>query len=121
MPMDQASWGGMKLLHLILGTMGAGVSLVFLPQFSNIALARTMFAGIFCATIVTPLLVALYARYVGDPLPGVENVLAAILGILGVYLIPGAQALASTFRDDPRGFIARLRGRGGPPRAGGQP
>jgi len=117
MPIDQASWGGMKLLHLILGTMGAGVSLFFLPQFSTLALGRTVFAGVCCAVVGTPFLVALYSKYMGEPLQGAENVLAALLGVLGVYLIPGAQALGRKWRDNPWGFIDRIRGRG----PGGQP
>jgi hypothetical protein len=114
-----ASWGGMKLLHLILGTMGAGASLFFLPQFSGLALGRTVTCGILCALVGTPLLKALFVRYLGEPIEGAENVVAVVLGVGGVYIIPGAQKAWTAFREDPFAIVDRLRGKGG--NNGGQP
>jgi hypothetical protein len=42
---EAATWGGMKLLHLILGMFGAGASLFFLPQFTLKWLGATVCAG----------------------------------------------------------------------------
>ena len=111
-PVAEASWGGMKLLHLILGTMGAGASLFFLPQLSGMALGRTVASGILCSLVGTPFLMAIYAKYMGDPIAGGENVLAAALGVGGVYLIPGLQTIWIRVRDNPWGVVDWLRGRG---------
>lgn len=126
----QATWGGMKLLHLILGTMGAGASLFFLPQFTGKALGATVTCGIICATVGTPVLAWIFGEYVSKTaaaqLPGpVENLLAMALGIAGVYIIPGIQRASNSFKTNPFGVLDWLRGRAAPPGAsedrGGQP
>lgn len=111
------TWGGMKLMHLILGTAGAGVSLFFLPQFTGVALGRTVASGVLCAFVGTPLAMAAYARYVGEPLAGAENVLAAALGVFGVYIIPSVMTLGARFKANPGAFLDNLRGK---PPGGGQ-
>jgi hypothetical protein len=124
----EASWAGIKLVHLILGTMGAGASLFFLPQFTGMALGRVVTCGILCAGVGTPFLsglgTALMAKYLGitGTIAGGENVLAAALGVGGVHIIPFLQWAFTSFRENPWGFIDRLRGRQAPPGPpGGQP
>lgn len=119
-PIAEVSWYGMKLAHLIIGTAAAGASLFFLPQFTGIALGRTVVCGMFCATVGTPLLAALLSalsvKYLGSPVPGAEPVLAAALGVGGVYIIPMGQRGWEALRNDPWGslgrVIDRIRGRG---------
>jgi hypothetical protein len=124
------AWGGMKLLHLIIGTAAAGVSLFFLPQFSGKTLGATVSCGILCALVGTPIgwfiLNALSKKYLDLPLPGGgENALAAVLGVAGVYLIPGVQRGAAAFRANPLGIVDWFRGRAAAPLPpedkGGQP
>lgn len=123
----QAGFAGMKLVHLILGTMGAGASLLFLPQFSGLVLGRTVFCGILAAVVGTPiatrLLEALYGRVVGDnvSLSGLDNIVAVALGVGGVYIIPAIQRLWQEGGSNPKGFFDRLRGKPPEPPAGGQP
>lgn len=122
----EASWGGMKLLHLILGAAGAGASLFFLPQFNGKWLGATVTCGIVCAVSGTPAVAWAFAEYLAKALPGpVENLLALALGVGGVHIIPTLQGVADAVRRNPFGFIDWLRGRGGPPTPpgdkGGQP
>lgn len=125
----EASWAGMKLLHLILGTAGAGASLFFLPQFNGRSLAATVVCGVLCAVVGTPLVVwlatAALNKYFapGSILPGsAENALAVSMGVAGVYIIPAIQNAATAFRADPWGMVARFFGRTPPPPPpGGQP
>lgn len=120
-----ASWGGMKLLHLILGTMGAGTSLFFLPQFTGRTLSATVVCGVVCAVVGTPFVVWMSAAYLGKSVAEpAENLLAMALGVAGVYLIPGVQRAAESFRTNPFGVLDWVRGRGAAPGAGdkgGQP
>lgn len=116
--LDGLDFGGLRLLHLVLGMMGAGASLWFLPQFTVKLLGATVTCGVFCATVGTPFLSWAFAAYYKAPLPGpAENVLAFALGVVGVYLIPVALAGAAAFRQNPWGFVAWIRGgaRGAPP------
>src|SRR6185369_8437334 len=65
----ELTWGGMKLLHLIMGAMGAGMSLWFLPQFTGRWLGATVTCGIGCAAVLTPLVAFTFQRYFGEPMP----------------------------------------------------
>lgn len=113
-----ASWGGMKLLHLILGTMGAGASLFFLPQFNGKSLGATVTCGILCAVVGTPVAAWAYAEYLTSakvlPVP-VENLLSMALGVAGVYIIPGVQRLSASFKANPLGFVDWILRRGAAP------
>lgn len=114
-----ATWGGMKLLHIILGTMGAGASLFFLPQFNGKALGATVTCGIACAVVGTPALSWIYTEHwsatkAALPVP-VDNLLAMALGVAGVYIIPAFQGLSAAFKRNPLGFVDWLRGRGAAP------
>jgi hypothetical protein len=126
----EMAWGGMKLIHLIIGTAAAGVSLFTLPQFSGKALGATVSCGILCALVGTPLgwaiLNAIATKYLAMTLPEAgENALAAALGVAGVYIIPGLQRGAAAFKVNPMVIFDWLRGRGAPPsppdEKGGQP
>lgn len=121
-PLSEAAFGGMKLMHLIVGTAAAGVSLWFLPKFETKSLGATITSGMFCSLVFTPLSVWAYSAYFGTEaravaVPGpVENVLAAAFGIGGVYIVPGIAWAWRSVRDNPWGFFAWVRGGGrGPP------
>jgi predicted Na+-dependent transporter len=118
--LENASWGGMKLLHIIMGTMGAGMSLWFLPQFTGRWLGATVTCGIGCAAVLTPLAAWAFQYYFKIPMPGpAENAAALAIGVGGVYIIPGFQKAVEGFRSNPMGFLDWLRGKGPPD--GGKP
>jgi hypothetical protein len=104
----EATWGGMKLLHLILGMMGSGASLFFLPQLTPKWLGATVTCGIVCALTGTPLCALLASEYLlaGKPLPGpAENLLAVSMGVGGVYIIPAVMKLWAIVRNDPLAIV----------------
>lgn len=123
----EATWGGMKLLNLILGTAAAGASLFLRPQVNGRLLGATISCGILCAVAGTPFLAWMFTAYFEKPFPGpLENVLAVVMGVGGVYIIPGLQSVSEAFRANPLGFVDWIRGRGAPPMPppsdkGGQP
>lgn len=122
----EAAWGGMKLLHLILGTAAAGASLFLRPQVNGKVLGATISCGILCAIAGTPFLAWAYTAYFEKAFPGpAENVLAIALGVGGVYIIPGLQSVSEAFKANPLGFLDWIRGKGAPPMPpsdkGGQP
>jgi hypothetical protein len=112
----EATWGGMKLLHLILGTAAAGASLFLRPQVNGKLLGATISCGILCAIAGTPLLAWAFTAYLEKPFPGpLENALAIAMGVGGIYIIPGLQSVSEAFKSNPLGFIDWLRGKGSPP------
>lgn len=124
--LEEASFGGMKLMHLILGTAGAGVTLWFNDKLDAKILGATITCGIVCAVAGTPFLAYGFIHWFTETpraaLPGpAENLLAVALGAMGLYLIPGLQKAAKAFKEDPLAFIERLRRGGPPPNGGGQP
>jgi hypothetical protein len=129
-PVADIGFGGMKLLHLIIGTAAAGVSLWFLPQFETKSLGATITCGMIASVLFTPAALWGFSAYFSTEqkivsLPGpVENVLAAVFGIGGVYIIPGIAWAWKEVRNNPWGFLAWIRGgaRTPPPNdKGGQP
>jgi hypothetical protein len=120
-----ATWAGVKLQHLILGTFGAGASLLFLPQFTLRSLGATIICGLVCAAWGTPFVMWAYMAHFDKPaFPGpAENALAVLAGVVGVYVIPTirgiARAIAGRIQANPMGFIAWVKGGGaGQPPAG---
>lgn len=115
------AWGGMKLLHLILGTASAGASLFFRPQVNGKILGATISCGILFALAGPPFLVWGAAWWTDGktniPAP-VENMLAIVLGVLGVYVIPALQKVGETIRANPLGFFSWFKGGGTAPPPG---
>ena len=106
-----ATWGGMKLLHLILGMLGAGATLFFLPQFTLRWLGATVTCGILCAIVGTPFLIWAFTAYFDRPFPApAENVLAIVMGVAGVNIIPTIQYMGASVRANPWGFLSWIRG-----------
>lgn len=126
-PVDEITYNGMKLMHLIVGTAAAVVSLWFLPRFETKSLGATITCGMFCALLFTPLAMWGYAVYFSTEVKAVkvpvvvENVLAATFGIGGVYIIPGITWAWKSVRDNPWGFFAWIRSGGRTPPPGPPP
>lgn len=116
----QASWGGFKLMHLILGTAGAGSALWFIERLNTKSLGMVLTCGILSATGGTPFLSYAWTEWFAatprPPLPvPVENLLALALGAGGLYLIPAIMGIFRALKENPFLVIDWLRGRGGPP------
>ena len=118
----ELNFGGMKLMHLLVGTFFAGLSLWFVPQLTGRVLGATISCGLGFATVGTSLFLFVIEHVLNwgrVPAP-VENMIAAVLGVLGVFIIPGLRELGRQWGEDPRGFIAWLRNRNSQPPTGGQ-
>lgn len=106
-PLAEVSWGGMKVLHVILGTFAAGVSLFFAPQFTGKTLGATISCGLLFSAVGPPSITWFVQLWTGGqtfvPVP-VENLLAIALGVLGVYIVPALQRLGEAIKANPTGF-----------------
>lgn len=106
-----ASWSGLKLTHLILGMMGSGASLFFLPELSTRWLGATVVCGLVCASGGTPALMWAFTAYFKAPFPPpLENVLGISLGVVGVYVIALMHRLGRWLRNNPLGLLTLARG-----------
>ncbi len=117
-PLDEAAWGGMKLLHLTLSAAAAGASLFFVPQFSGRALGATVTCGILFGTAGPPAVAWAVSWYTDGRavMPGpVLNLVAIVLGIVGVYIIPALNKMGAAFAAKPFSFIPWFRSGGTTP------
>lgn len=121
----EAAWGGVKLVDIVFGAVGAGVTLSVVQDWGWAKVLTTLICGLALAGLGTPFLL----HYLPPPeklaVIG-ESAYAAALGAVGVYLIPGAHLLAKSFAANPFAVVDWARGKGGPPTppqppAGGQP
>lgn len=113
-PLEVATWGGVKLAHLMFGAVGCAITLSMVQGWSWGQVAKTMATGLGAAAFATP-----YAlHYFGPPeaIAAVgESAYAAAFGAVGVYLIPGLRRAAEAVSANPWGFVDWWRGRGAPP------
>jgi hypothetical protein len=118
----EAAWGGVKLVNIVFGAVGAGVTLSIVQDWGWGKVLMTLICGLALAALGTPFLL----HYLPPPeklsLIG-ESAYAAAAGAVGVYLIPGLHAAAKAFGSNPFAVVDWVRGRGGPPTppAGGAP
>lgn len=113
-PLEAATWAGVKLVHVIFGAIGAAVMLSTVQGWDWWRVGMTLACGLSCASLGTPVAV----HYLPPP-PEIAAVLgnayAAILGAVGVYLIPGLKRAAEAIGGNPFSFIDWVRGRGAAP------
>jgi hypothetical protein len=127
----EATWGGMKLMHLILATASSGASLFFRRQLDRRELAATVVCGVLFGVAGPPVLSWVLTwwsdgKIAALPAP-VENMAAIFLGVLGVYIVPALQSAGEAFKKNPLGFVPWLKGGATAPppgsedKQGGQP
>lgn len=112
-PFEVATWGGVKLLHVIMGAIGAAITLASAQGWTWARVVMTLATGLGLAAFGTP-----FALHYLPPPPALtigESAYAAVLGAVGVYLIPGMHNAAKAFATNPWGFVDWWRGRGAPP------
>jgi hypothetical protein len=108
-----ATWGGMKLMHLILATASSGASLFFRRQLDRRELAATVVCGVLFGMAGPPVLSWAAAWWTDGKIaaaPSVENLAAILLGVFGVYIIPALQSAGESFKKNPLSFVPWLRG-----------
>ncbi|MBK8916351.1 MAG: hypothetical protein IPM64_17440 [Phycisphaerales bacterium] len=113
-PVEDAMWGSVKLLHVIMGSVGAAITLSVVQEWGWRKVVMTLFTGLGSAAFGTPFALHYFTppaqlMHIG------ESGYAALLGACGVYLIPGMHNAARAFAANPFGFVDWVRGRGAPP------
>jgi len=119
-PLEIAAWGGVKLVHLVFGAVGAAITLSVVQGWSWARVLTTLITGLATAAFGTPFAL----HYIAPPVPLAvigESAYATLLGAVGVYAIPGLHNAAKAFAANPWGFVDWWRGRGAPPQAPGPP
>lgn len=113
-PLIEAAWGGVKLVHLVFGCVGAAITLSIVQGWSWGRVITTLITGLALAALGTPFAM----HYLTPPaaLAAIgESAYAALLGAVGVYAIPGLHNAVKAAAANPWGFVDWVRGRGAPP------
>mgnify|MGYP000903325134 FL=1 len=119
-PLEAASWGGVRLVHLMFGAVGAAITLSMAQGWTWRQVLMTLSTGLGAAAFGTPY--ALHYLTPPAPLAAIgESAYAALLGAVGCYAIPGLHNGAKAFAANPFGFVDWVRGRGAPPQPPSQP
>lgn len=103
--MKDAMWNGFELITAVLGFIGAALGISYSPPMTKKEMFAALLAGVVCAVLGPSLLMQLYTLP-----PIVNNALAFIFGIGGMFIVPGLLALWRSFATDPWKFIDRFRG-----------
>lgn len=113
-PWELASWAGVKLVHVIFGAIGAAITLSLAQGWDWWRVGATLVCGLASSALGTP--VALHYLPPPAEIAAVTgSAYAAVLGAVGVYLIPGLKRAAEAIGGNPFGFVDWVRGRGAAP------
>lgn len=118
-PIDEALFGGVKLLHLIFGSIGTAVAIAIAQKWGWGKVFTAIACGLIAAAFVTPALLHYVGALKGAP-QIVESGLAVSCGLVGGPLIVWVFEAVT----DPIAFAQQLMGlwerwkRGGPPPGG---
>lgn len=108
--------GGISLLTLLFGFIGACLGISYMPPMSRKEQLFALLAGLACSALGPALLGWWLTREL--PVP-VASAIGFILGILGMFIVPGVIVFGQSFKKNPFFVIDWLRGRGAaPPREG---
>ena len=109
---DHLASSGIELLWLIFGFVGAVLGVSYMPPMSHWQKFSALLSGLACAALGPQLAAPWYQGFVTTPmLPAVNNAFAFILGILGMFIVPGILVIGKKFQENPFWIIDWLRGR----------
>lgn len=104
--LENAQWAGIKIVYLIFGFFGSALGLTFTPVLTKRLAVSAILAGLFCGAFGPELVTFLYDK----PIPKLlTNFMAAIFGMGGMFIVPGILKVWEVFRDDPFGWLDRVR------------
>ena len=105
---------GVKPVALVFGFIGAALGVRYSPPMTKGDAITALVAGVVCAGFGPPLLTAWFTWHM--PLI-VDNAIAFVCGICGMFVVPGILNVGRAFVADPVGMIAKARqilaGKGG--------
>lgn len=105
---------GIKVVWLVFGFIGAALGVRYSPPMSKGDALTALLAGVVCAGFGPPLLTTWFSWHMP---PIVDNAIAFVCGICGMFVVPGILNLGRAFAADPAAFITKARamlaGKGG--------
>ena len=105
---EQLSWGGVTILSLIFGFIGAALGVSYTQQMTKKEAVAALGAGLACAALLPQLAASLIGMAFA---PSVSNGLAFVCGILGMFIVPGLLTIGKKFRENPWWVIDWVRGK----------
>lgn len=101
---------GVKVVSLVFAFIGAALGIGYTPEITKRMAVAALIAGVTCGALGPEAV----AYFYGKPIPLiVNNALAVVFGIGGMFIVPGLIRFWQDFRDNPLGFLDRFRGTGG--------
>ena len=101
------TFSGLKVVTLVFALIGGALGISYTPEITP----RMAFAALLSALVFGALGPEVIAFWWGKPLPIMLNNLAAVvLGVLGMFIVPGILVLGKKLRDDPFGFFDSVLG-----------
>lgn len=102
-------WEGIKLIWVVMGFIGAALGVSTLPPMGPKQLFFAATSGIVCAAFAPQWAGFMYLRWMGDPIPAfMNNTIAFIFGIGGMFIVPGLITLWRGFKDNPWGWVQKI-------------
>lgn len=114
----------LDLVAIVLGFVGALLGVSYSEPMTKKQLLAALGSGSIVAALAPPLVTLLiHLQWPTVNLPvAINNVMAFVFGIGGMFIIPGVLSFWKTFSANPWGFIDRIRGiTPPPPPPGAQP
>ena len=103
--MKDFNWQGFELITAVLGFVGAALGISYSPPMTKKEMFAALLAGVVCAVLGPSLVMQVYA------VPSiVNNALAFVFGIGGMFIVPGLLSLWRGFANDPWAWLDKLRG-----------
>lgn len=107
---------GLSLATLFFAVLGGGLGVAYSPPMTRGQVLAALGSAILCGGLGPEVVQVFW------PLPPIlKNVLAAIFGIGGMFIVPGLIVAWRGFSTDPWAFVDRLRGIAKPPSSNNPP
>ncbi len=111
---DAIAAAGIKVVWLVFGFIGAALGVRYSPTMTKADALTALLAGVVCSGFGPPLLTTWFGWHMP---PVVDNAIAFVCGIFGMFVVPGILNMGRAFVADPIAFIAKARamlaGKGG--------
>lgn len=103
------SWEGIELMWVVLGLIGASLGISRMPTMTKRDLSFSLLSGVVCAAFAPQWAAHFYHVYMGAEIPVfMNNTVAFIFGIGGMFLVPGVIVFWQAFSKDPWGAVMKL-------------